>query len=191
MTGGTRPAVFLDRDGTVIEHVHYLADPAGVRLIPGAAGALRRLREAGYALVIVSNQSAVGRGMITAEQVGLVNQEMGRQLLAEGVTLDGAYHCPEVPGSDDPTVVTHHDRKPGPGMLLRASAELGLDPAGSWMVGDMVSDALAGSNAGCRGSLIVGTGKPPGQDGPGLGYQVVRDLPAAADRILDEPGDRA
>ena len=188
-----RPAVYLDRDGTVIEHVHYISDPADVRLLPGAAGALRRLAEAGFALVVVTNQSAIGRGAITVEQYEAVDAEMRRQLAAEGVTLDGVYYCPEVPGGDDRTVVTHGDRKPGPGMLLRAARDLGLDPRRSWMIGDMVSDALAGRNAGCRGSILVRTGQtpvdevPPG-DPPCI---VVDDLPAAVDAIPRSPDPAA
>lgn len=182
-----RPAVFLDRDGTIIEHVHYLADPGKVRLLPGAAESLRRLRGAGFALVAVTNQSAIGRGMISIEQYEAVNAEMARQLAAEGVGLDGVYFCPEVPAvDDDRTTLTHGDRKPGPGMLLRASRELGLDPMASWMVGDMISDVLAGINAGCKGSLLVRTGKrpEPGEVREGAGYEVVDDLRAAAGLIL-------
>jgi histidinol-phosphate phosphatase family protein len=181
-----RPTVFLDRDGTVIEHVHFLADPSKVRLLPGAADALHRVAEAGFALVIITNQSAIGRGAITVEQYEAVDAEMRRQLLAEGVTLDGVYYCPEVPGGDDPTVVTHEDRKPGPGMLLRASRDLGLDPGRSWMVGDILSDALAGRNAGCRGSILVRTGKTPVDEVPSGDppFLVVDDLPAAVNAIL-------
>lgn len=182
-----RPAVFLDRDGTVIEHVHYISDPAKVHLVPGAGESLRRLRDAGHALVVVTNQSAIGRGAITVEQYGRVTDEMVRQLLDEGLTLDGIYYCPEVPAGDDRTAVTHGDRKPGPGMLLRASAELGLDPTVSWMVGDMISDALAGINAGCRGSLLIGPGAGPPEP---EGYRVVPNLTAAADVILGPPADR-
>lgn len=181
-----RAAVFLDRDGTVIEHVHYLSDPARVRLLPGAAGALRRLRAAGFALVVVTNQSGIARGMYTEDRLGDVHEAMGRQLAAEGVALDGVYFCPEAPAGDDPTAVDHPDRKPGPGMLLRAGRELGLDLGGSWMVGDMVSDALAGRNAGCRGSVLVRTGKvlPAAGDVPGVAYETADDLAAAADLIL-------
>ena len=188
MTDRPRPAIFLDRDGTVIEHVHFIADPALVRLLPGAAGALRRLRSAGYALVVITNQSAIGRGMITVDQYEAVDAEARRQLGVEDVALDGVYHCPEPPGGDDPTVVTHDDRKPGPGMLLRAARELGLDVSRSWMVGDMISDVLAGRNAGCRGSFLVRTGKGAGE-GPtgGDGWNIVDDLPAAADAILGSP----
>ena len=177
--------MFLDRDGTIIEHVHFIADPEKVRLLPGAARALRRLADGGYALVGITNQSAIGRGAITVEEYERVDAEMRRQLLEEGVILDGVYYCPEVPAGGDPTVVTHQDRKPGPGMILRASRELGLDPSRSWMVGDMVSDALAGQNAGCRGNLLVRTGKRP-EEGR-AGFPVVDDLPAAADLILGSP----
>lgn len=185
-TTGTRPAIFLDRDGTVIEHVHYLSEPDKVQLIPGVADSLRRLRDAGYALVIVTNQSAIGRGMLTVEQLGLVNDEMTRQLAAEGLTLDAIYYCPEAPTGDDRLETSHVDRKPGPGMLLRASSDLGLDPAASWMIGDMISDVLAGINAGCKGNLMVRTGKvlPEAEAGQADGYRVVADLPAAADLIL-------
>ena len=102
--------MFLDRDGTVIEQVHYLSDPAEVRLIPGVPEALRRLKAAGYALVIVTNQSAIGRGMLTVEQLGLVNDEMNRQLAAEGLTLDGIYYCPEAPSRRRPD--GDHPRRP-------------------------------------------------------------------------------
>ena len=84
---------------------------------------------------------------------------MNRQLAAEGATLDAIYYCPEAPAGDDRTVIEHGDRKPGPGMLLRAAEDLGLDLGASWMVGDMISDVLAGINAGCRGSILVRTGK--------------------------------
>ena len=116
----SRPAVYLDRDGTVIEHVSYLCDPAHVRLLPGSADALRRLRRAGFALVVVTNQSAIGRGMLTEDRLAQIHTEMNRQLAACGVTLDAIYHCPAVPAGDDRMAVEHPDRKPGPGMLFRA-----------------------------------------------------------------------
>jgi histidinol-phosphate phosphatase family protein len=181
-----RPAVFLDRDGTLIEHVHDLSDPAEVRLLPGVTGALRRLQRAGFACVVVTNQPAVGRGRITEAQVREVHDEMGRQLAAEGAAVDAVYFCPEAPAGSDPTVVEHVDRKPGPGMLLRAAGDLGLDLGASWMVGDTVRDVLAGVNARCLGSVLVRTGKGPGavEPGPGISYHTTDDLAAAADLIL-------
>ena len=103
--GSHRPAIFLDRDGTVIEHVHYLSDPALVQLLPGAAEALKRFRHAGFARVLVTNQSAIGRGMLTEERLDQIHVEMNRQLAARGATIDAIYHCPDAPAGDDRTVV--------------------------------------------------------------------------------------
>ena len=109
--------------------------------------------------MLVTNQSAIGRGMLTEERLEEIHDEMNRQLAAAGAALDAIYYCPAAPAGDDRTVVECPDRKPGPGMLLRAAGELGLDLAASWMVGDMISDVLAGLNAGCR-SILVQTGRP-------------------------------
>ena len=187
-----RPAVFLDRDGTVIENVPYLADPERVRPFPETIPALRRLQNAGFALVIVTNQSAIGRGLITLEQLASVNEAMTRQLAEQGVTLDGIYFCPEVPVKGDRTSVEHPDRKPGPGMLLRAAKDLDLDLATSWMIGDMLSDALAGVNAGCRGSILVETGHGLTDHAAHLrdGHRIAANLEEAADLILDTASPR-
>ena len=105
-------AVFLDRDGTLIELVHHLTDPGEVRLIPGAGGAVRDLRAAGYRVVIVTNQSVVGRGMLTEAGLAEVHAEMARQLAAEGAAVDAVYFCPLAPVQKDPTVIEHPMRKP-------------------------------------------------------------------------------
>ena len=193
---GTRPAVFLDRDGTVIEHVHYHLRPdqgqAPARRRPRPSA---RLGDAGYALVVITNQSAIGRGYDHGRAVRAGQRRDGPPTpAAEGVTLDGVYYCPEAPTVDDPTRRSPTaDRKPGPGMLLRAARELGLDLSTSWMVGDMISDVLAGVNAGCKGSLLVETGKEPaGADAPpGLDPTIAPNLSAAADLILGPSDDRA
>lgn len=184
-----RTTVFLDRDGTLIEEENYLSDPAGVRLLPGAAAALRRLREAGFACVVVTNQSAIARGMLTEATLAEIHEEMERQLAAEGAALDGCYHCPVAPVGPDRRVVEHPDRKPGPGMLLRAARELDLDLASSWMVGDLISDLLAGRNAGVRGTILVRTGYGAQVDpaDPAVDH-VVDDLPAAAELVLSAAG---
>jgi D-glycero-D-manno-heptose 1,7-bisphosphate phosphatase len=180
-----RPAVFLDRDGTIIEHVPYLSDPAEVRLLPGAAAALVRLRRAGFARVLVTNQSAIGRGMLTVERLEEIHTELERQLAAEGATIDAIYHCPVAPAGDDRTVVECPDRKPGPGMLLRAVADLELDLEASWMVGDLISDVLAGLNAGCR-SILLQSGQTTATEAAAVAGRslVATDLAAAADEIL-------
>jgi len=183
--GGLRPAVFLDRDGTLIEHVHYLSDPSRVRLLPGAAEALRRLRQAGFARVLVTNQSAIGRGMFTVERLEEIHAELTRQLAASGATLDGIYYCPDAPAIDDRTVVECPDRKPGPGMLLRAAADMRLDLDASWMVGDLISDVMAGFNAGCR-SILVQSGPAAAAEAATLEGRcpVVADFSASVDLIL-------
>jgi histidinol-phosphate phosphatase family protein len=180
-----RPAVFFDRDGTLIKHVPYLSDPALVQLLPGAVDTLKRLRLAGFAVVLVTNQSALGRGMLTEDRLGQIHAELTRQLAAGGATIDGIYYCPAVPAGDDRTIVEHPDRKPGPGMLRRAATDLKLDLAASWMVGDLISDVLAGLNAGCRSILLESRQTPPDDvkslEGRAL---LIPDLTAATDAIL-------
>lgn len=181
-----KPAVFLDRDGTIIENVHHLADPGLVKLIPRAAQGIQLLRQAGLPCIVVSNQSAVGRGLLTLETLELVHQEMCKQLSELGAMVDGWYFCPEAPKTTDRTQVDHPDRKPGPGMLLRSARELNLDVSKSWMIGDMVSDLLAGRNAGCRGSILVKTGFGHEQEAVGdLALHVANDLYCAAEWLLD------
>jgi histidinol-phosphate phosphatase family protein len=186
---GGKPAVFLDRDGTVIEHVHYLGNPADVRLVPGAAESIQRLREAGFVCVVVTNQSAVGRGMITLEQVRVIHDEMNRQLAEQGTKVDAIEFCPLAPSGEDRTVIDHPDRKPGPGMLFRAAESLGLDLDASWMVGDLISDVLAGINAGCKGSILLRSGQAKkselGDVGPWPEYHLADDMKAAAEFILE------
>ena len=187
-----RAAVFLDRDDTLIANVPYLSDPAGVRLLPGASGALGALRRAGFALVLITNQSAVGRGLITEHRLEEIHDELGRLLAEQGAALDAIYYCPDVPVGDDRTVVENPNRKPGPGMLHRATADLGLDLDASWMVGDLISDVLAGLNAGCR-SILVGSNATLSELPPGAIRDRVftaPDFSAAAELILGDRGGR-
>jgi histidinol-phosphate phosphatase family protein len=139
-----RPALFLDRDGTLIADVGYPRDPAGVRLLPGCPEALRRLARAGFALVIVSNQSGVGRGLFSRAEAEAVHAEVVRRFAGAGVSFDGAYYCYHAPDEGCGC------RKPAPGLLLRAAAELDLELTHSFMVGDKAIDVEAGAAAGCR-----------------------------------------
>ena len=175
-----RPAVFFDRDGTLIESIHYLDRAEQVRLVPDAADMLARLHTAGFQLVVVTNQSAIGRGLLSEEGLAAVHDAMSDQLSQKGAWVDAIYPCPHAPLSDDRRVVEHPDRKPGPGMLLRAAADLNLDLSRSWMVGDMISDVLAGINAGCRGSILIAPAQPKStdEDPPGAVDQLY--LPAAS-----------
>jgi len=147
----SRRAIFLDRDGTITIDTGYPADPDEVELLPGAADALRTLRERGWAVVLVSNQSGVGRGLITPEQAEAVHGQLVVALREAGVELDGAYYCPHAPDDDCEC------RKPRSGLLRRAASELGLDLAGSVMVGDRQSDVEAGRDAGCT-TVLLGPG---------------------------------
>ena len=142
-------AVFLDRDGTILEHVAYMTDPAQVRIMPGAVEALRRLRTAGYLLVIVSNQSLVAREMGTHTQSEAVSRRMEELFAAEGVRFDSIKYCFDAPESNSPR------RKPNPAMLLEAAAELGIDLARSAMIGDDLRDTAAGRAAGCTLNILI------------------------------------
>ena len=174
------PAVFLDRDGTLMTDVEYCGDPARVAVFPGVPAALERLRAGGYRLVMVSNQSGIGRGYFTEEDYRHVQAELHRQLGDAG-RLDAAYHCPEVPAD------ASERRKPGAGMIHEAAADLGLDLGRSWMVGDSRADVEAGGRAGLAGTIFVLTGKSPGEHRLCRPDVVVRDLAAAADHILEDP----
>ena len=185
-----RPAIFLDRDGTLNVDRSFLTRPDEMELLPGVGPALRQLRAAGFALVVVTNQSAVGRGMMTEADLRDVHAEMNRQLAALGVFLDGVYHCPAAPTGNDPLVNDDDpERKPAPGMLLRAARELQLGVAQSWMIGDSLRDILAGKNAGCRGCVLVRTGQPFDEAHFALAapFAIADDLQAAARHILSEP----
>ena len=144
-----RRAVFFDRDGTLIEEAHYCADPARVRILPGVADSLRRLKEAGFLTFVITNQSGIGRGWITEEQYRAVEAEMLRQ--AGSGAIDGVYFCADVPGAESAR------RKPAPGMVLEAAAEFGVDLGASFFVGDKAADVECGRRAGTR-TVLVRTG---------------------------------
>jgi histidinol-phosphate phosphatase family protein len=143
-----RPAVFLDRDGTLTPEFGYLGDPARARLLPGVGDGLRLLARSGYDLVLVTNQSAVGRGLVTRAAVDAVHERLGELLAAEGVALAGVFVCPHAPEEDCPC------RKPKPGLLLEAQKVLGLDLARSWMIGDGAKDVAAARAAGVHPWLV-------------------------------------
>lgn len=155
-----RKAVFLDKDGTIVENVPYNVDPTSLRLSRGAPDALAHLAEAGYRLVVVTNQSGVARGLFPEDALVDVEAELRRQLAARGVTIDGFYYCPHHPQGSVPGYATSCDcRKPRPGLLYRAAAELELDLSDSWLVGDILDDVEAGCRAGCRTVLLDNGGE--------------------------------
>ncbi|MBN1886776.1 MAG: D-glycero-beta-D-manno-heptose 1,7-bisphosphate 7-phosphatase [Thermoflexales bacterium] len=144
-----KSAVFLDRDGTVNEEVDHLSDPAGLRLIPGAAEAIRLLNEAGLPAILITNQAGVGRGLFSEEVVDAIHQELARQLAAHGARLDAIYYCPHHPDAGCAC------RKPQPGMLVQAAREHGLDLGRSFVAGDKLSDLAAGRRVGCQTVLVL------------------------------------
>ena len=157
-------AVFLDRDGTIIEDRGYVRDPDDVTLLPGAGEAIRRLADAGNLIVVVSNQSGVARGLFDDATLDRVHQRMEELLREHHAPLHGVYYCPYLDGPEA-VVDTYRQkselRKPADGMLRQAAQELDIDLANSWMIGDSPTDVQAGASAGCRTILIQQNGAAP------------------------------
>lgn len=187
MIRGGRAAVFLDRDNTLIEDPGYLRDPDRVRLLPGVAKALVRLREAGFSIIVVTNQSGVARDCQTEDELRAVHRRLSELLQAQGVALDAIYYCPFLDGPEAVVERYRRDselRKPKPGMLLLAAEDHAIDLARSWMIGDSRRDIEAGRAAGCRTILIGGDGtKAEPSCGP-----TARDLEEAVDLLLEAEG---
>jgi D,D-heptose 1,7-bisphosphate phosphatase len=153
------PVVFLDRDNTLIANDGDLGDPSRVRLLDGVASGLKALHEAGYRLVVISNQGGVARGAFTEEDVDAVHQRIAGMVDTESSlerVIDRFYYCPYHPEGTVPDYRREHPwRKPKPGMLLQAAQDLDLDLARSWMIGDQERDVAAGRSAGCRTVLVT------------------------------------
>ena len=147
-------AAFLDRDGVINAEVNYLHEPDKVVILPGVAEALRMIRERGYRVIVVTNQAGVAKGYYGESDIDAVHRRIDEILAAEGAKVDEYFYCPHHPqftGECD-------CRKPSPGMLLEAAEKFGIDCAGSFMVGDRLSDVEAGVRAGCSRSFLVRSG---------------------------------
>jgi len=168
------PAVFVDRDGTIMEDCDYCSDPQQVRVFPGVPNALRRLKSAGYKIIVITNQSGIGRGFFTLQQYRAVETEVLRQL-GDGL-IEATYFCPDVPGKPSKC------RKPSPGMVLQAAREHDVDLARSFLIGDKEIDAECAHNAGIR-AVRVRTGFDRATENSSANW-VAEDLPAATDIIL-------
>lgn len=156
MEGNKRRAVFLDRDGTIIREVGYVDKPSKVELLPRSVGAIRTLNQAGFQVVVVTNQSGVARGYFTEEMVSKVHQRLIKLLQQEGAHLNRIYYCPHHPEEGNPPYQRDCScRKPKPGMLLEASRELNLDLPRSFMVSDKYSDLQMAHQLGVKGILVL------------------------------------
>jgi D-glycero-D-manno-heptose 1,7-bisphosphate phosphatase len=153
-------AVFLDRDGVLIEDVHLLTRAEQIHILPGVPEALSQLKAAGFQLIVVSNQTVVARGMATEEEVHTINQRMAELLKnVNGPLLDAVYICPHHPSATLPAYRMECEcRKPRPGLFLQAARERDVDLKKSFAVGDRITDIIAGAKAGCR-TVLVQTGK--------------------------------
>ena len=170
----TPPAVFLDRDGTLMRDVDYCGDPAQVEVFPGAADALRKLKTAGYKLIIVTNQSGIARGYFNENDYRAVEREFLHQM-GEGL-IDDTYYCADLPGTNSVR------RKPAPGMVLEAQRDHHLDLARSYFLGDKASDVECGRNAGVK-TILVQTGYGADENSSNADW-IARDLAQATEIIL-------
>ena len=156
-----RRAVFFDRDGTLNRDVGYVTHLDVYELLPRAAAAVRKVNEAGWLAVLITNQAGVARGYFPESMLEKVHRKLQSELAAEGARIDAVYYCPHVPNGDDPDyAVDCKMRKPYPGMIFKAAAEHGIDLEKSVMLGDKYSDLEAGWRAGCKsGLLLTGYGR--------------------------------
>ena len=185
MTPRPAPTVFLDRDGTINRDVDHLSDPEQLELLPGAAAGLRRLSKAGCPLVVVSNQSPIGRGWFDEDRLREINARLADMLAVEGVSIAGWFWCPHLPDAGCEC------RKPSPGLFFRAQRELGVILEGSWIIGDRLSDMQAGRQAGARTILVAtwyGQGEPEMPERATCVDHFVPTLGEAADIILASCG---
>jgi len=177
-----RPAAFIDRDGTIIRDANYIRDPAHVELLPGAADAIRRLNEQNVAVIIVTNQSGIARGWLTAEDYDAVQRRLGSLLGAEGAHVDGVYMCPHHPDISGPCDC----RKPGLALYRQAIAEHGLDGSTALFVGDRLRDVTPASALGGQGILLDVDSTPPEdrERAQSESIATARSLGEAVDRFL-------
>jgi D-glycero-D-manno-heptose 1,7-bisphosphate phosphatase len=185
-------AIFLDKDGTLVDDLPYNVEPQRITLCSGAGAALRLLTRLDYRLFVVSNQAGIAFGRFTEAAMDIVHDRMQDLLFREQLTLDGYYYCPHHPdGSVAAYACECHCRKPMPGLLLRAATDHGIDLRSSWMIGDILHDVEAGNRAGCRTVLIDNGNETEWRLGPRrIPTRMAPDLYAAAVLIASH-GDGA
>lgn len=180
-------AVFLDKDGTLIEDLPYNVDPAKMKLQRDTLEGLQQLKAAGYLLVVITNQPGVAWGYYVEKQLEPVKAKLDELVRPAGVRLDGFYYCPHHPqGTISAYAIPCNCRKPLPGLILQAAGELDIDLGNSWMVGDILHDVEAGHLAGCRSVLINNGNETEWQSGPGrTPDHIVSSINEAACRIME------
>jgi len=183
-----RWAVFLDRDGVINEEVNYLSSPESLKLLPGAAQAIRQLNGRRIPVIVVSNQAGIARGRFSEEQVQKIHDRLSALLSGEGAHIDRYYYCPHHPTEGlGPYRMDCECRKPKPGLLLKAGSEMRLDLEQSYLVGDNVTDVEAGIRAGVRSILVLtGYGESLWRSWPApfQPHHVAHDLGEAVNWIL-------
>jgi D-glycero-D-manno-heptose 1,7-bisphosphate phosphatase len=186
-----RRAVFLDRDGTLLDELGFLARPEDLVLLPGAAEGVRQLNAAGLCAVVITNQSGIARGLFGEAELAAVHARLESELARAGAHLDAILHCPHHPEEGRGELRRACTcRKPAPGLLHAAAERLGLALEASWIVGDSLRDLEAGRRAGLAGGVLVLTGKGAEERTrlePGARELVAADLPAAVRAILAAP----
>lgn len=148
------PVIFLDKDGTIIEDIPYNVEPQRIQFLPHAKEGLQLLHHAGYKLVIITNQSGVAKGYFSEDALYAVEMFIRQQMSGFGAPLSGFYYCPHFPGGMPKYDIECSCRKPLPGLILRAGAEMDIDIAQSWVIGDILNDIESGRRAGCKTILI-------------------------------------
>ena len=179
----SRPAVFLDRDGTIIRDTEYLRDPEQVELLAGAATAIHRLNEAGWPVIVVTNQSGIARGLLTEQDYERVRMRLDKLIAAEGAKIDASYHCPHHPDITGPCEC----RKPGVKLYNDAAAAHDLDTKRSWYVGDRLRDVTPGDHFGGRSVMLLVDSTPEVDRAAAATRRTAASLAEAVDIILAEP----
>ncbi len=176
-----RRAVFLDRDGTIIEDLMYLRDPSQARVLPGAGAAIRRLNEHGLLAIVVTNQSGIARGLLSRNQYQLIEQRVDELLLLDGAKLDAHYFCPHLPELTGPCDC----RKPGVLLYRQAAEQFDIDLGASWWVGDRLRDVLPAEAFRGKGILVLtGRGQAESHEEKANRFQHTKDLAGAVEVIL-------
>ena len=171
--------MFLDRDGTINADVGYLGDPAGLVMLPGAIAGIQAFNRAGWRVIVISNQSGVGRGYFDEAALAAIHDRLIAELAEAGAQLDGIYYCPHQPDAGCEC------RKPALGLLLQAQREHGIDLGRSWVIGDRPSDIELGRRAGCRTALVLPEAAGPGK-GAGAGNARIEGMVAGAISIVPD-----